>query len=592
MPRLAVTRSLHAAEARYLFVMRFLAFAVLLSACARAGTGAPVTNAMGPDSLTLIIAGTTDVHGWLRGWDYFANAADTTRGMARAATVVDSLRALNPDRLILVDAGDDLQGTPITNVALRDSLHPNPIIAAMNAMRYDAAIIGNHEFNFGLGYLNRAIAQARFPFLAANVYTPRDQLAYAAWTMVERAGARVAVVGGTTPGSMVWDGDKLRGRIEVRDIVPSVRTAVAEARAQGADAVVVVLHSGLEEPSSYDTVATGLPGENVAARVAREVPGIDVLIFGHSHRELPDTTIAGVLVTQPRNWAGSVSVARVRLARSGGRLRVVAKHGSVVRTRGRAEHAGVVAAVAEAHERTVEYVNAPLGSSTVAWSADSARVLDTPVIDFVNEVQRRATGADLSATSAFTLNARFGPGPITMADVAELYPYDNNVLRVIRISGRQLRDYLEFSARYFRESPPADSMIDPRIPGFNFDILSGVEYVMDISRPIGARITTLARGGRSVADADTFTLALNDYRQSGGGGYAMLRGAALVQDRQQSIRQLLIDEIRRRDTLRHEDYFTRNWRLAPDTLVGAAYRAMRRLPYDRPRAPSAAGPSR
>jgi 2',3'-cyclic-nucleotide 2'-phosphodiesterase (5'-nucleotidase family) len=124
------------------------------------------------------------------------------------------------------------------------------------------------------------------------------------------------------------------------------------------------------------------------------------------------------------------------------------------------------------------------------------------------------------------------------------------------------------------------------VPGFNFDIVSGVEYVMDISRPIGARITSLTRGGRPVSATDTFTLALNDYRQSGGGGYAMLRGAPVVQDRQQSIRELLIDEIRRRDTIRHEDYFARNWRLAPDTVVGAAYRAMRRLPFDRPRAPS------
>jgi 2',3'-cyclic-nucleotide 2'-phosphodiesterase/3'-nucleotidase len=569
--------------------MRYLAFAALVAACARPGAGAPKTVETGPDSLTLIIAGTTDVHGWLRGWDYFANAPDTARGLARAATVVDSLRAAHPDRVILVDAGDDLQGTPIASVALRDSLRPNPIIAAMNAMRYDAAIIGNHEFNFGLGYLSRAIAQARFPFLAANVYTPREHLAFAAWTMVHRSGARVAIVGGTTPGSMVWDGDKLRGRVEVRDIVPAVRAAVAEARVQGADVVVVVLHSGLEEPSSYDTVATGLPSENVSARVAREVPGIDVLVFGHSHRELPDTTIGGVLVTQPRNWSGSVSVTRVHLRRGRGAWRVVGKRGGVVSARGRAEHAGVVAAVADAHERAVEDVNAPIGSTPDAWSADSARVRDTPMIDFVNEVQRRAAGADLSAASAFTLNARFGPGAITMADVAELYPYDNNVLRVVRISGRQLRDYLEHSARYFRQSPPRDSLIDPRVPGFNFDIVSGVEYVIDISRPIGSRITTLARGGRRVADTDTFTLAVNDYRQSGGGGYAMLRGAPVVQDRQQSIRQLLIDEIRRRGTLRHEEYFTQTWRLAPDSLVGAAYRAMRRLPYDRPRGPSSAG---
>jgi 2',3'-cyclic-nucleotide 2'-phosphodiesterase (5'-nucleotidase family) len=571
--------------------MRFLALALVVSACARAGTGTTISRETTPDSVTVIVAGTTDVHGWMRGWDYFANAPDTTRGLARAATVVDSLRNAHPDRVILVDAGDDLQGTPLANIALRDSLRSNPIIAAMNVMRYDAAVIGNHEFNFGLAYLSRAIAQARFPFLAANVYTPQGALVYIPSTLVNRGGVRVGIIGATTPGSMVWDRDKLRGRVEVRDIVPSVRSAVERVRAEGAAVVVVVLHSGLDEPASYDTISTGLPSENVSARVAREVPGIDVIVFGHTHRELPDTIIGGALLMQPRNWAGSVAVARIRLARSGGTMRVIHKQGGLVRTRGREEHKGVVAAVAESHARTVEYVTAPIGKTAVAWSADSARVRDTPIIDFVNEVQRRAAGTDLSATSAFTLNADFGPGAITMADVAELYPYDNNVLRAVRISGRQLRDYLEFSARYYRAAPTQDSVVDSRVPGFNFDIISGVDYVIDISRPLGARVTTLTRNGRPVADTDSFTLALNDYRQSGGGGYAMLRGAPLVHDQQQSIRQLLIDEIQRKGELRAEEYFADSWRIAPDTLVGAAYRSMRRLSFDRPRPAPAPGRS-
>ena len=560
--------------------------ALLLSACSRpqSPSAAPVSVAR-PDTVTVIVAGTTDVHGWLRGWDYFSNAPDTSRGLTRAATIVDSLRAAHPDRVLLVDAGDDLQGTPLTNIALRDTLLPNPITAAMNAMRYDAAVIGNHEFNYGLPYLHRVIAQARFPFIASNVYRVDGSVAYPAWTMVTRGGARVAIVGGTTPGSMVWDGDKLRGRMQVRDIVPSVRAAVAQARRQGAHVVVVLLHSGLNEPSSYDTVSTGVPSENVAARVAAEIPGIDLVVFGHSHRELPDTVIGGALVTQPRNWAGSVSVSRLSLLRDGAEWRVVARRGGVIRTRGRPEEPRVVAAVQEAHARTVAYVTSPIGSTVATWRADSARVRDVPLIDLVLEVQRRAAGADLASTAAFSLNTALGPGPITMANVAQLYPYDNNVLRAVRISGRQLREYLEFSARYFRQGAPMDSLIDPSVPGFNFDIVAGVDYTIDISRPIGSRITTLSRGGRPVGDADSFTMALNDYRQAGGGGYTMLRGAPVVHDGQQVIRQLLIDEVRRKGVLHPEDYFTLNWRLAPDSLVGAAYRSMRRLPFDRPNAP-------
>ncbi|HEU4995975.1 MAG TPA: 5'-nucleotidase C-terminal domain-containing protein [Gemmatimonadaceae bacterium] len=540
------------------------------------------------DSLELFVASTTDMHGWMRGWDYFANRPDTTRGLSRVVTIVDSLRRAQPDRVIFVDAGDNLQGAPLATVAVRDSALPNPIIAAMNAARYDAAAIGNHEFNHGLPYLRRAIEQASFPLLAANAYAPDGRHAFAAWRMLTRGGIRVAIVGATTPGSMIWDRDKLAGRVDVRDIAPSVRNAVAEARRQGAVVVVVVMHSGLAESSSYDTVATGLPSENVAARVAREVPGIDVVVFGHTHRELADSVIGSTLLTQPRNWAASVSIARLVLTRPspGGPWTVVSRGARIVHARGHTEDSAIVAVTQSAHERTVAYVTAPLGATPLAWRADSARVMDTPIADFVLEVERRTAGADLASGAVFSLNADFGPGAITMADIAELYPYDNNVLRAVRISGRQLRDYLEFSARYFRAADQhPDDMIDPSVPGFNFDIVQGVDYTIDISRPIGSRITNLSRGGRPVVDTDTFTMALNDYRQSGGGGYAMLRGAPVVYDQQQVIRQLLVDEVRRKGILRPEDYFKPNWRLAPDSLVGPTYRSMRRLPFDRPRTP-------
>ena len=565
---------------------RFVVLAVCAAACSPPGrTPVPVATTQVADTIDLLIAATTDVHGWLRGWDYFNNTPDTTRGLSRVATIVDSLRAANPDRVVVVDAGDDLQGAPIASIALRDSVLTNPIIAAMNAIGYDAAVIGNHEFNYGLSYLNRAIAQATFPFLAANAYAPDGKHVYAPAVTLMRSGVRVAVIGATTPGSMIWDRDKLRRRIEIRDIVPSVRAAVGDVRKRGAQVVVVVLHSGLGEPSSYDTVATGLPSENVSARVAREVPGIDVIVFGHTHKELADTTIAGTLLTQPRNWAGSVAVARVSVVRRGKDWHVGDKSGRVIRVRGHAEQAAVLAATADAHARTIQFVTSPIGTTPVRWSADSARVKDTPIIDFVLEVERRTAGSDLASTAAFNLNADFGPGPITMADMAELYPYDNNVLRAVKISGKQLRDYLEFSAKYYRAGASGDSLTDPTVPGFNFDIVQGVEYMIDITKPLGSRITTLARNGRPVVDADSFTMALNDYRQVGGGGYAMLRGAPVVYDQQQVIRQLLIDEVQRKSVVRPEDYFEQNWRLAPDSIVGAAYRSMRRLPFDRPAAP-------
>jgi len=202
----------------------------------------------------------------------------------------------------------------------------------------------------------------------------------------------------------------------------------------------------------------------------------------------------------------------------------------------------------------------------VAWRADSARVVDTPLMDFILEVERNASGAQLASTAAFSLDASLAAGPITVARLAALYPYDNT-LRAVKISGAQLRAYLEQSARYFREAADGRFGIDASIPGYNYDMVAGVDYTIDVSRPIGDRIVTLAYEGRPVAATDTFTMALNNYRQTGGGGFSMLRDAPVVYDRQLEIRQLLIDEVKRRGTITPADYFHPNWRIVPASAI-------------------------
>ena len=253
-------------------------------------------------AVELTVAATTDQHGRLRGWDYYLGAPDARHSLARVAAIVDSLRVAEPGRVVLIDAGDLLQGNPLTYVAARmEPKSAHPVIAAMNAMGYDAAAIGNHEFNYGILALKAAIAQAKFPFLAANVYRADGTRAYPASKMFKRAGVTVAIVGATTPGSAVWDRDKVQGKLQFRDIVTEVRAAVKDVRARGADVVIVTVHSGLNEPASYDTVATGLPSENVSARLAREIDGIDLINYGHSHRQMADTTIGTTMLMQAKN---------------------------------------------------------------------------------------------------------------------------------------------------------------------------------------------------------------------------------------------------------------------------------------------------
>ncbi|MFI5232947.1 MAG: 5'-nucleotidase C-terminal domain-containing protein [Gemmatimonadales bacterium] len=550
---------------------RLIAAAALLLA-----TTGPVATAQTVD---LVIASTTDVHGRVRGWDYYADTAETARGLSRAATIIDSARAANPGRLILVDAGDFLQGNPFTDVALHiDSAMPNAVIAAMNAMHYDAVTVGNHEFNDGVPSLRHALSTADFPLLAANVSGGPAPPAWRPYTIVEREGVKVGIVGATTPGSMVWDASNLRAaHVTVGTIAPALANGVRAARAAGANVIVVVAHAGISGESNYDTLAAHTGGENPMADVPRQVPGIDLIVFGHTHREVADTTIDGVLLTQPRNWATSVSLAHIVVERREGAWRVVSKRASIVRAAGHAEGGAVLAASERGHEDARRYAHTVIGHTAVAWSADSSRVADVPIMDFVAETMRRASGADLASVAAFSTQVKIPAGAVTVAQMAQLYPYENT-LRVLRISGAQLKAYLEQSAKYFRVTGSGDTArvsANPAIPGYNFEIVSGVDYAIDLSQPPGERIAGLRYHGKTVRENDSFTIALSNYRAEGAGGYAMLHGAPLVVDRQRDIRQMLIGEVARRGTLRPSDYFTPNWRLVPAALAEKAATAIR-----------------
>jgi 2',3'-cyclic-nucleotide 2'-phosphodiesterase/3'-nucleotidase len=523
--------------------------------------------------MTLWIAATTDVHGHLEGWDYYANRPDTARGLARAATIIDSLRAAAPGRVVLVDAGDMLQGTPLTYVAARrESFAVHPVIAAMNAMHYDAAAVGNHEFNYGLPFLYASAKGARFPLLAANAYPVAGAPPFPGRTIVERQGVRIALIGATTPGSNAWDRDNLAGKLTIGAIAPAVRAQVDSARRERASIIVVVLHTGLGEPSSYDTIATRLPSENVAAEVARAVPGIDLIVYGHSHKQMADTVIAGTLLMQPKNWAASVAVAELQLADTDGQWRVASKRSSLIQSAGHAEDPSVASAVAAGHEAAKKYVATAIGSTDARWSADSGRVIDTPLADFILEVERRTAHSDLASTAVFDVGAKIDSGPVTVGEIARLYPYENT-LSAVRITGAQLKAYLEYSARYYGTFGTREPAVHADVPGYNFDIVAGADYTIDLSRPVGSRITSLSVHGKPVSEGDSFTLALNNYRRSGGGGYAMLKDAPEVYAGTAEIRDLLIAEVERRKRIAPRDYFQRNWSIIPAAAVSSAYEA-------------------
>jgi 2',3'-cyclic-nucleotide 2'-phosphodiesterase/3'-nucleotidase len=532
----------------------------------------------------LVLMGTTDLHGWILPYDYYTGQR-TNNGLAALVPLIDSVRAAHPGRTVLVESGDLLQGNPLDFVHRRLAEgETHPLVHAMNLVEYDAAAIGNHEFNYGIEHLARSTAAASFPFLSANVFRAgTDEHAYRPYAFVERTvGGRTVKIGitsATPPGVMIWDRDNVQGRLDFREIVSSVRPVVQRMRAEGADLVLVAAHSGLEG-SSYDTVATGVPPENAVSALAREVDGIDVIFMGHTHREVADTTINGVLVQQAKNWGTSLAVAELDLRWADGRWTVADASGRILRPAPGSTSPRLEAALAQAHERTRAYVSQVIGTSTQEWTSAQARTRDTPILDLINDVQMRVTGADLSSTAAFSLTSRIPAGRVTVADVAGLYVYDNT-LKAVRISGAQLRAYLEKSAEYYLDCPggACETLVNPAVAGYNFDVVSGVDYTLDLTRPVGSRVVRLQRNGRAVADADSFTLALNNYRASGSGGFSMLIGAPVVYDRGEGIRELLVEEIRRRGTLSPGDVFRANWEIVPAAL------AERALAEQRPRTP-------
>ncbi|MFN3597980.1 MAG: bifunctional metallophosphatase/5'-nucleotidase [Rubricoccaceae bacterium] len=531
----------------------------------------PLAAAQAPaDTTRIVVMATTDLHGHLLPWDYYADRPDERLGLAKVATLVDSVRAAHAHTL-LVDAGDFFQGNPFAEFFAReDSLGTSPTVAAFDALAYDAAVLGNHEFNFGLGVLHRRLRQTATPMLAANVtLAGTDAPAYAPYVLRRVGTLTVGIVGLTTPGSAVWDRPRVAGRLAFGDGVAAARRYVAEARARGADVVVVVAHSGLEGPSSFS--AEGLGAENFGRAVAETVPGVDALVIGHSHRTLA-TALAGadgrpVPVVQAGRWGDHLGVIELALVRaSDGAARVAAHAVRVHPVRHARAHPTVVALAAEGHEAVRAFLAEPVATTSGLWPTERGRLEPTAAVGLIHAAQRAATGAQLSAASAFTTALTLGPDGLSRAQLAQLYPYEN-ALYTVRISGRDLRAYLEHGAQYYLppDTPGAAPRVNPRWPGYNFDAIDGVTYTLDLARPVGERVQGLAFGGRPVRDDDVFTMAVNSYRAEGGGGFPGMTPEAVVAQIDRPVRALIEDFLAERGHVAPEDVLgTTTWRVTPE----------------------------
>lgn len=532
--------------------------ALVLAACAsRPGT---------TERIELVILATADVHGRVMPWDYTEDREDAAHSLLKAATLIEQLRGRHP-HVLLLDAGDFLQGNLFADfhaTAGRVDGRQHPLFVLFDAMAYDAVVVGNHEFDFGLDYLQAQAALTRTPLLAGNVLRVEDgHSAWPGWRMFERGPLRVAVVGLTTPGSAVWHRAALEGRLRFEDGVEAGRRLVAEAREAGADLVIALLHSGLDGGDPMP----GSPGpENFGRALIEQVPGIDALIVSHTHRLVEGLQLRGadgrsVPVVQPGRWASHLGKIELRLQRSAGQgWQQTGASSRVLPVAEAAPHPALMARVAEAHAAARAYANEVIAQTPEVWDAARARLEDTPIVDLIQTVQKQVSGAQLSASPAFTTTLRFGPGPILRRHLAQLYPYENTLVK-LEIDGAGLIRYLEHAAAYYQGVVDGQPQPTPGWPGFNFDVLAGLDYDFDLARPPGQRLLRLNYQGQPIGLLQRFTLALNSYRAFGGGAYPGLENARVIAEFEGAVRGMIEAWLRERGEVRHEDVFERNWRM-------------------------------
>jgi len=551
--------------------------------------------AYGAGNVHLRLLETTDIHVHVFPYDYYRDREDNQVGLAKIATLVDGIRAEAPNTMLL-DNGDFLQGNPMGDyMAYQRGLAEgdvHPIIAAMNEMDFDVATIGNHEFNYGLEFLNRAMAGADFPIVLANVHTGLPAATIAAdnfyvppYTILDRAvidgdgnehTIRVGVIGFTPPQIMTWDRRHLEGNVGVRGIVESARALVPQMREEGADIIIALSHSGISlEPDSPEL-------ENASYQLST-VPGIDAIMTGHHHLVFPGPdyadlegidaeagTLNGVPAVMGGFWGSHLGVIDLMLSNEGGEWRVL---DSVNEARPIYERDGreviplveaspaVLAATQQAHDETLAYVRASVGQISAPVNSYFALVADDPSVQIVSQAQmwyidQMMQGtpheglAILSAAAPFKAGGRGGPeyftdvpaGDIAIRNVADLYLYPNTV-RAVRINGANVREWLERSAGIFNQIEDSDAeqvLINTDFPSYNFDVIDGVTYQIDLTQPSrydtegnlinpdARRIVDLAYDGQPIDDDREFIVATNNYRASGGGNFPGIGGEVIV----------------------------------------------------------------
>lgn len=530
---------------------------------------------MEQDIVDLRIIETTDIHANVMNYDYYSNGVTQAYGLSKAATVIESVRSEVKNSLLL-DNGDTIQGSAMGDYVQNNDLvapgYVHPSMRAMNLLGYDAATVGNHEFNYGLDFLDETINDAKFPYVNANVYNKETNDNYfTPFEIIEREvedadgekhTIKVGITGFVPPQILNWDAKHLDGKLEVRDIVDSAKEVIPQMKSAGADVVVVLAHSGIADYDESKNLKAYEKGMENAAYYLSEVDGIDAILTGHQHKKFPNAekpdfadgngidntkgTINGVPTIMPGSWGNNIGLIDLKIEKVNDAW-VVKDSSSELRSAAAVESdAEIEAAVKEEHAATLEYMKSPVGELKGDLNTFFALVQDNASMEIVNRAQtwyleNALKGTEyeglpvLSAAAPFKAG-RGNPdnytnvqaGMLTIRNIADLYQYDNNVLHAIKLNGSEIKEWLEWSAGQFNQidtsKKEAQSIVNSDFPTYNFDVIDGVTYEIDLTEAAkydkggkvihedANRIKKLSYNGKPVTEKMEFVVASNDYR--------------------------------------------------------------------------------
>ncbi|PWN14662.1 bifunctional 2',3'-cyclic-nucleotide 2'-phosphodiesterase/3'-nucleotidase [Bacillus thuringiensis] len=557
----------------------------------------------GESTVKLRILETSDIHVNLMNYDYYQTKTDNKVGLVQTATLVNKARE-EVKNSVLFDDGDALQGTPLGDYVANtikdsknrvDPSYTHPLYRVMNLMKYDVISLGNHEFNYGLDYLNKVIEKTDFPVINSNVYKvdhddkeENDENYFKPYhilkkEVVDEAGqkqiVKIGVMGFVPPQIMNWDKANLEGKVKAKDIVATAKIMVKKMQNEGADIIVALAHSGVDK-SEYKEVNKM---ENASYHLATQVPGVDAVLMGHSHTEVKDV-FNGVPVVMPGVFGSNLGIIDMQLKKVNGKWEVQ-KDQSKPQLRPIANSKGtplvesdqkLVNEIKDEHQATIDYVNTPVGTTKAPINSYFSLVQDDPSVQIVTNAQKWYVEQELkkpeyeeikdipvlSAGAPFKAGGRNGAtyytdipaGTLAIKNVADLYVYPNT-LYAVKVNGAQVKEWLEMSAGQFNQIDPKKTEEQPLVnigyPTYNFDILDGLKYEIDVTQPakydkdgkvVNAntnRIVNMTYEGKPVADDQKFIVATNNYRGSSQTFPGVSEGEVVYQS-QDETRQIIV----------------------------------------------------